>query len=68
MTDDPLQSPLLAQIVKVPPSVPEEDRRRISAEAARVYREEIVPAWRRLHGFLTERYLPGAREDTAAGA
>jgi uncharacterized protein (DUF885 family) len=63
---DPLQSPLLAQIVKVPPSVPEEDRGRISAEAARVYREEIVPAWRRLHRFLTDRYLPGAREDTAA--
>lgn len=68
VSDVPASSALLRGFKDVPPSVPEEDRLRLTAEAARVYREEVVPAWRRLHAFLVEKYLPGAREEIAATA
>jgi uncharacterized protein (DUF885 family) len=68
IVEDPLKAPLLRGLANVPPSVPEEQRQRIHKEAAQIYLTEIVPAWRRLHDFLTKRYLPGARETTAATA
>ncbi len=64
--DDPLASPLLGGFKQLPASIPEEERVRLVAEATRIYREALVPAWRKLHGFLAERYIPGATEQIAA--
>jgi uncharacterized protein (DUF885 family) len=64
--DDPLASPLLSGFKQLPASLPEEERVRLVAEAAKIYREAIVPAWRTFHGFVVRRYLPGATERIAA--
>ncbi|HUR58947.1 MAG TPA: DUF885 domain-containing protein, partial [Opitutaceae bacterium] len=68
IVEDPLKAPLLRGLTNVPASVPEEERQRINQAATQIYLTEIVPAWRRLHDFLAQRYLPGARETTAATA
>ena len=62
IVDDPSVSPMLAAFSKFPASVPEPDRARLRAAADRAYREAVAPAYRRLLAFLTDQYLPGARE------
>jgi len=66
--DDPFKSPLLHGFVDLPPSVPGEDGLRLRAEAAKVYASEVRPAFARLHDFLVENYIPGARTTIAATA
>ncbi len=66
MVDDPLQSPLLRGITSA--AVPDAEMRPRLEEAAKIYREQILPAWRRLHEFLVTRYLPGACTAIAATA
>ena len=62
IVDDPSASPMLAAFSKFPASVAEPDGARLRAAADRAYREAVAPAYRRLLAFLTEQYLPGARE------
>jgi len=66
--DDPFRSPLLAGFAEPPATLPGEDSLRLRAAAARTYVERVRPAFQRLHAFLTERYLPGARTTIAASA
>ncbi len=65
LTDEPLSSALLAPFVDLPETLAEADRERLQAAAVDLYREALEPAFRKLHGFLVERYLPGARETIA---
>ncbi len=65
---DAAASPLLRGFANVPATVPEEDRARLAAEAAQVYRTDIVPAWQRLHAYLKDNYIPAARTEIAAVA
>jgi uncharacterized protein (DUF885 family) len=65
---DPFASPLLKGFVDLPPTIPGEDGLRLRAEAAKVYTSEVRPAFERLHTFLIERYIPGARTTIAASA
>lgn len=65
---DPLRSPLLAAFAVFPSSVPEADRGGLTARATAAYRDHAAPAFRRLHEFLTSRYLPACRESTAVSA
>ena len=62
IVDDPSASPMLAAFSKFPASVAESDRVRLRAAADRAYRDAVAPAYRQLLAFLTEQYLPGARE------
>src|SRR2546422_3745499 len=62
--EDPLQAPLLKPFAKLPEGVPEETR----AEAERVYRDRIIPAFARFREFFTSEYLPRARETVALSA
>ena len=62
IVDDPSASPMLAAFSKFPAAVAEPDRARLRAAADRAYRDAVAPAYRRLLAFLTEQYLPGARE------
>lgn len=59
------ESPLLAAFREMPPSVPEERRRKLVREAERLYREAFRPAWRKLREFLAHEYRPAARETLA---
>jgi uncharacterized protein (DUF885 family) len=62
---DPWQSPVLEPFKKLPETLPAADRERLRGEAARVYTDQVAPAVRKLHDYLAETYIPGARETLA---
>jgi uncharacterized protein (DUF885 family) len=66
--DDPFKSPLLASFADLPATIPGEDALRLRAEAAKIYAESVRPAYQKLHDFLTQTYLPGARTTIGASA
>jgi uncharacterized protein (DUF885 family) len=68
LTAKPLDSPLLQTFRDFPTSVSEADQTRLRAEAIAVYKKHTAPAFRRLHKFLVERYIPNCRESIACGA
>ncbi|MGH8698239.1 MAG: DUF885 domain-containing protein, partial [Burkholderiales bacterium] len=68
LVDDPLASPMLAAFREFPPAVPAAERTRLRDQAVRAFREGIAPAYRRLHGYLVQRYLPRCRESIAFSA
>lgn len=68
ITDEPLQSPLLAGFAKPAAGIPAEEHARLVAQAEDVYRKALVPSLRSFHAFLKDDYVPGARESTAASA
>jgi len=68
LTDDPWQSPLLAPFRRISANVPPEDEARIRRAALDAYTGKAAPAFRRLLRFLTETYIPGARESISLGA
>ncbi len=63
--DDPQKSLFYAAVEKIPESVPAADRARIE----KAYRDAIVnrinPAYRRLHEFVRDEYLPHTRSTVA---
>jgi uncharacterized protein (DUF885 family) len=65
VVEDPAASPLLRPFARFPESVPEADRERLRRAAAEAYEREVAPAYRRLHGYFTEKYLPRTRETIA---
>ena len=65
---DPLKSPMLAAFTVWPSSIPDAARATLSARATAAYRDGVAPAFRKLHEFLTSRYIPSCRESTAATA
>jgi uncharacterized protein (DUF885 family) len=67
LVDDPMKSPLLRAFQKFPDTVPEADRERLKGAAVQAFNEQAVPAFRKLQGYLTNTYLPAARESIATG-
>lgn len=65
LTEDPLASPLLTPFQKMPESIAEADRQRLSTEAATTFSQSLAPALRELHRFLVDEYIPGARDTIA---
>jgi uncharacterized protein (DUF885 family) len=63
--DTPWQSPVLEPFKNLPETLPAADRERLRSEAARVFTEQVAPAVRKLHDYLTDTYVPGARETLA---
>src|SRR5215210_2280702 len=55
LADDPWQSPVLAPFQELPER----------EQAARIFTEQVAPALRKLHDFLANTYVPGARETIA---
>ncbi len=68
LVDDPLASPMLAAFGAFPPGIPAAEQARLRDRAVRAFREGVMPAYRRLHDYLTQRYLPGCRESIAFAA
>jgi uncharacterized protein (DUF885 family) len=68
IVDDPLQSPLLAGVTKRPSTVAEGEWTAAGEQAMEAYRQQVAPAFRRLHAFLVDEYLPACRETTGANA
>ncbi|HEX4963377.1 MAG TPA: DUF885 domain-containing protein [Thermoanaerobaculia bacterium] len=68
LTEDPSRSPLLASFRRISPNVPPDDQERLRREAVRAYEKNAAPAFRKLLRFLTETYVPGARESNSLAA
>jgi uncharacterized protein (DUF885 family) len=65
---DPMTSPMLTAFREFPAAVPAAQQARLRDRAVRAFRGGVAPAYRRLHEYLTQRYLPGCRESVAASA
>jgi uncharacterized protein (DUF885 family) len=62
MVADPKKNPALLIFEDMPSEISAGDRERLKAQASRAVNEKVIPAFQKLRDFLTERYLPGARE------
>jgi uncharacterized protein (DUF885 family) len=68
IVDDPARSAMIAPLTKLPSSIPERERAALLARGTALVRDSVLPAWRHLHRFVTERYIPGARESIGLSA
>jgi uncharacterized protein (DUF885 family) len=66
-TDTP-SSVFYRPLAAIPPTVRPEERRRFSNGIVTGVKEEILPAYRHLHDFLRDEYLPRARQSIALSA
>ena len=67
LTEDPLESAALTPFQEIPGSIPAAERERLRSAAARIFREGLAPALRRLRAYLVDTYIPAARETLAVG-
>ncbi len=65
---DPAQSPVLEPFQTFPETIPAADRERLRRAASQVFTEQVAPALRKLHDYLADTYVPGAREAIAMSA
>jgi uncharacterized protein (DUF885 family) len=61
VVDDPERSLFRAPIRAMPGGFPAAERERLTAAYDRAIRDRIVPAYRRLHDFVRDEYLPATR-------
>jgi uncharacterized protein (DUF885 family) len=66
LTEDPWRSPLLARFRQISSNVPPDDQARIRRAALDAY-GKAAPAFGKLLRFLTETYIPHARESIGLG-
>ncbi|WP_208456912.1 DUF885 domain-containing protein [Lysobacter solisilvae (ex Woo and Kim 2020)] len=66
IVEDPAQSPFYRPFQKFRDGVPEADRAGLQADAQRIIRTRIVPAYRALQAYFNDEYLPKARDSIAA--
>ena len=66
--DDPLASTLLKPFTDFPASITQTYRDRLKSQAIKLYQENVAPAYRRLHDFLVQTYIPNARDSIAWSA
>jgi len=60
-------NPLTKAFTEFASGFSEGDRTRLRAEAAEALRDDVVPAFTKLHDFFAETYLPRARESIGMG-
>ncbi len=65
LTADPAKSPILESFQAIPEAIPAADRERLRREAVQVFQSQVAPALRKLHDYLVQTYIPGARETIA---
>ncbi len=58
-------SPLLQKFTNFPPAIPAAARERLRHDAEAAYTNQVVPAYQKLHRYLSEKYVPEARESIA---
>ena len=63
--EDPMQSALLRPFKEFPEQIPAADRERLRTAAIQIYKEQLVPSYKKLYDFITNEYLPGARQSIA---
>jgi len=65
LVEDPEKNAMLKSFAEFLPDIPAAERDRLRGEAAAALKEKVLPAYRKLHEFLVNTYLPGARESIA---
>jgi uncharacterized protein (DUF885 family) len=68
IVDDPARSPFYRPFNRFPDAIAEADRATLRADAARVIREQVVPAYRTLQAYFDKDYLPKTRDSIAVTA
>jgi uncharacterized protein (DUF885 family) len=68
VVDDPGQSLLHRAFDRYPDVIPEPERERLTAAGRQAILESVVPGYREFLRFMTEEYVPAARDDIAAAA
>ena len=62
LVEDPETNPAIEPFKEFPPEISAADRERLKKAAAAALKENVLPAYRKLHEFLVKKYLPGTRE------
>jgi uncharacterized protein (DUF885 family) len=65
---NPADSPFNTPFTDMPSSIPDAERPGLIGEGQTVIREEVAPAFAKLHDFVRDEYIPNARTTTAAEA
>lgn len=65
MEPDPEKNAFLKPFADFPIEISEADRLRLRKEAQAALKEKVIPAFGKLHEFISASYLPGARESIA---
>jgi len=65
---EPMESGLLEPFKEFPSMVGPGEQSRLRAEAVTVYRDRVVPAFEKLHRYLTDRYVAACRTTVGASA
>jgi uncharacterized protein (DUF885 family) len=68
IVDDPASSAMIAPLGRLPATIPETERAQLRERGTMLVRDSVLPAWRQLHRFVTDRYVPGARESIGLSA
>ena len=68
VVEDPEKSLFFGPIRNMPASFAQADRERLTAAYQAAIRDQIVPAYRKLHDFVQDEYLPRARSTAGLGA
>ncbi|MES0873000.1 DUF885 domain-containing protein [Sinimarinibacterium thermocellulolyticum] len=63
IVDDPTQSPFYRPFTQFPDTLPAKQRKRYAKEAQALIRERVVPAYRELHRFFVDDYLPACPDE-----
>jgi uncharacterized protein (DUF885 family) len=63
--EDAMESPILLPFKDMPDSIPIVEQERLRAAAIRAYENNVRPSFRKMHSFLLNDYLPGARDSIA---
>ena len=64
---DPQKSAFLRRLQKFPVEFSDKDKTRLRLAAELALKEKVLPAFTKLHDFLANDYVPGARETIACG-
>ncbi len=62
IVDDPALSSMVSPLTKLPATIPESERLQLRERGLAVVRDSVLPAWRQLHRYISDQYVPGARE------
>lgn len=68
MVRDPRESILYGPVDKIPDSLADSTRARITDAIYRALRRDVIPAFRTLHDFIRDRYLRACRSDVGVWA
>ncbi|MEE8334817.1 MAG: DUF885 domain-containing protein [Candidatus Neomarinimicrobiota bacterium] len=65
LPEDPLESPMLIPFQNLPNSIPLNIQEDLKQEALNIISRDIYPAYKKLHQYLTYKYIPNTRESIA---